>query len=111
MIYGSTLLATNFRPDNWQVRLLRTLLFFIPRANLDHEPLYRQVKKWYLELDDAGVPVREIGLSSDGRPLFGSPDKRNMGFWTDSDKTFQKDKLGPVSADEFEKLWQEVARV
>jgi len=110
MIYGSTLLATDFGPDCWQVRLWRTLLFFIPRASPDHEPLYRHVKKWYLELDDSGVPVREIGLDSDARALFGAPDKRNMGFWTDSDKTFQKDELVPISTDEFERLWHETAR-
>jgi len=108
MIYGSTLLATSFGPDCWQVRLWRALLFFIPRANPDNEPLYRHVKKWYLELDDSGVPAREIGLDSDGRPLFGAPDERNFGFWTDSTEAFQHDQLSPVSPDEFERLWHEI---
>ena len=110
MIYGSTLLATNFGPDCWQVRLWRALLFFIPRANPDNEPLYRNVRKWYLELDDDGVPVREIGLDSDGRALFGAPDKRNFGFWTDSTETFERDKLSPILPEEFERLWHEVQR-
>jgi len=110
MTYGSTLLATDFGPDCWQVRFWRTLLFFIPRASPDHERLYRHVRKWYLELDDSGVPVREIGLDADGQPLFGAPDDRNLGFWTDSDGPFERDKLSPIPAEEFERRWHEVQR-
>jgi hypothetical protein len=108
MTYGSTLLATNFGPACWQVRLWRAVLFFIPRANPDNERLYPQVRKWYLELDDSAVPVREIGVDADGRPLFGAPNGRNFGFWTDSSEPFEKEKLTPVSADEFERLWREI---
>ena len=108
MTYGSTLLATNLDPNCWRVRLGRALLFFIPSANPDNEPLYRHVKKWYLELDDSGVPVREIGLDSDGRPLFRAPNERNLGFWTDSTEAFQRDQLSPLPPDEFERLWHEI---
>jgi hypothetical protein len=62
MTYGSTLLATNFGPDCWQVRLRRALLFFIPRANPDYERLYRHVRKWYLELDDSGCRCERLAL-------------------------------------------------
>ncbi len=110
MTYGSTLLATDFRPYGWQVRLWRAFLFFIPRASPEHERLYCHVRKWYLELDDSGVPVREIGLDVDGRPLFGAPDDRNFGFWTDSSDSFERDKLTAIPADEFERLWREVQR-
>ena len=108
MFYGSTVLATDFGPDPWTVKLLRLVFYFIPRANPDNERLYPLVKKWYLELDDSGVPVREIGLSLDDQPLFGAPDERNTGFWTDSLKVFRKDEVGPVSGQEFEKLWLEI---
>ncbi len=110
MTYGSTVLATDFGPDPWQVRLWRALLFFIPRANPDNEPLYGHVRKWYLELDESGVPVREIGLDSEGRPLFGAPDDRNFGFWTDITERFQQDQFSPISADEFERLWHQVQK-
>jgi len=108
MYYRSTVLATNFGQDPWLVRLLRRVLFFIPQANPDNEKLYRQVREWYLELDDAGVPVREIGLGAAGVPLFGAPDERNFGFWTDSTEPLPPDHLSPISADEFEELWQQV---
>lgn len=110
MLYGSTTLATNFTSDSWQVRLIRLVLFFIPRANPDNEKLYRLVKKWYLELNESGIPVREIGLDSSGEPLFGAPDARNFGFWTDSTQVFQKDQMCPVRPDEFEALWNEVQK-
>jgi hypothetical protein len=110
MFYGSTTLATNFTADSWQVRSLRLLLFFIPRANPDNERLYRFVKKWYLELNDSDVPVREIGIDSNGQPLFGAPDERNFGFWTDSTEKFPLDKINSISADEFEALWNEVQK-
>ena len=102
------MLATNFGPDPWQVKLWRRLLFFVPRANPDNERLYRYVAKWYLELDDSGAPVREIGVASDGKPLFAAPDERNFGFWTDSSEVFEKDKLSLISADDFERLWHEI---
>ena len=84
------------------------LLFFKPRPSPDHERFYHLVRKWYIELDDCGVPVREIGLDSEGRPLFRAPDGRNLGFWTDSTEAFQDGPLTPIKAEEFERLWHEV---
>lgn len=111
MKYGSTLLATDFKPRRLQRGLLGALIsFFIPRASPDHEPLYRFVKMWYLELDDAGAPRREIGLDSEGRPLFRAPDGRNIGFWTDSTAKFLDHEIHPIPAQEFEMLWEEVLR-
>lgn len=111
MVYGSTILATDFGPDTWQLKLIRCFLFFIPRGCPDHEKLYRFVKKWLLEIDDAGVPVREIGLNDQGVPLFAAPDDRNVGFWTDSPKTFVKDELEAISAEEFERNWIEAQKI
>jgi hypothetical protein len=88
------------------VRIWRALLL-IPRKNPDHERFYHHVRKWFLELDDSGVPVREIGLDSEGRPLFGAPDGRNPGFWTDNPEAFE-DQLSPISAEEFETFWHAV---
>lgn len=110
MTYGTTTLATDFTIESWQIRLLRVLFFFIPKANPDNEKLYRFVKKWYLELDDSGIPVREIGVDSNGNPLFGAPDNRNVGFWTDSAEVFQKDRVCPIRAQEFEALWSEAQK-
>jgi hypothetical protein len=110
MHYGSTNRATNFRPDPWQVRVLRSLLFFIPKANPDNESLYPLVRKWYLELDDSNLPVREIGLGENEVPLFAAPDQRNYGFWTDSSEPVDAEWLQPISAEEFHRVWNAVEK-
>ncbi len=108
MFYGTTTRATNFTPPGWQVRLIRTLLFFLPPANPDHESLYPRVSRWLLEVDEDGYPFREIGLDESGNPLFGAPDERNFGFFTDSDAKFSKADLQLVERAEFEKHWRTV---
>lgn len=113
MYYGITTEATDFTEAmmrDWRVRLVKALLFFIPRANPDNEAFYPQVKAWALELDEEGWPLREVGLDSMGNPLFGSPDARNTGFWPDmAIQQFRKDELQPISEAEFNALWDSVS--
>ena len=50
MIYGITTEATDFTDEllsDWRVRLIKTILFFLPRANPDNERLYPRVKSWH----------------------------------------------------------------
>jgi hypothetical protein len=103
--YGTTTLATPMRPGDWRVRALRTLLWFIPSSNPDNEPLYPQVARWVLEIGENGRASREIGLNASGFPLFGAPNARNFGFFTDSNTTFSRADLTPVEQSEFEKWW------
>jgi hypothetical protein len=107
MFYGSTTLATDLTPDSGKVIILKIALFFIPKANPDHEPLYPKVKKWLLEINEDGVPTREIGLDSKGTPLFSAPNSNNYGFWTDSTVKLSPDQLEPVDSREFELLWNQ----
>ena len=110
MRYGRTNLATNFGPETWQVRVLRYILFFIPKANPDNEKLYPVFKTWYLELNDSNIPVRETGLGENGEPLFAAPNERNFGFWTDSSEAFDTKHLQAITAEEFETRWREVQK-
>ena len=103
--YGTTTLATPMPPDDWRVRTLRMLLWFIPRSNPDNEQLYPRVAHWLLEVNDDGRASREIGLDASGLPLFRAPDRRNFGFFTDSDVTFSRADLTAVEQAELEKLW------
>jgi hypothetical protein len=105
MLHGSTLEATDLAPLDIKARLIRAALWFVPRANPDYERLFPHVRKWFVEVDESGRVQREIGVASDGAPLFAAPDDRNLGFWTDSDKTFLKSELTPLAASEFEQLW------
>jgi len=112
MHYGITTEATDFSDkmmSNWRVRVLKAILFFVPRANPDNELLYPQVRSWALELDDLGWPQREIGLDSSGKPLFCAPNDRNTGFWPDmAAKQFAPDELQSISAESFNDLWSTV---
>jgi hypothetical protein len=103
--YGTTTLATPMPSDDWRVRAIRVLLWFVPRSNPDNEPLYPRVARWALEIDDNGRVSREIGLDASGFPLFGAPHERNFGFFTDSDTTFSTADLVPLEQSEFEKWW------
>jgi hypothetical protein len=106
MYYGTTTRGTGLQPEGWSERLIRSILFFIPPANPDNAPLYPRVSQWLLEIDEDGHPFREIGLDEHGKPLFGAPNDRNFGFFTDSDATFAKTDLNLVRREEFEKQWQ-----
>lgn len=108
-MYGTTSLATSWPPrEPWQVRILRALLWFIPRANPDNEKLYPRVHRWALELDEDRKPVREVGVGANGKALFRAPDKRNYGFWTDNAQAFEIDILETMNPAAFEALWAEV---
>lgn len=110
MHYGITREATDFTHagmNDWRVKAIKTLLFFVPRANPDNEVKYPEVRAWALELSDEGIPQREVGLSVSGEALFRSPNARNTGFWTDmASQKFEPGQLDPLSSEEFSSLWQ-----
>lgn len=107
MKYGATRLGTNWPEGTnpWWVKALYIILFFIPRANPDNEPLYPKVDKWLVELDEENIPETEIGLDKHGNPIFYAPDDRNYGFFTDASGPFEDPELEPISKEYFyEKL-------
>jgi hypothetical protein len=109
MNYGFTKLATNWKEremNSFGVRVVKAILFFIPRSNPDQEKLYPEVTRWLVEIDEDGAVVREIGMGKDNTPLFAAPNNRNFGFWTDSDKIFAIEELEPSGKEEFQSLWQ-----
>jgi hypothetical protein len=109
--FGTTTTATNWPTSKpWPVRLLRVLLWFVPHANPDNEPLYPLVRRWALEIDETGKPVREVGLGADSIVLFRAPDRRNRGMWTDSPVTISLHGLEPMEQHAFEDLWQKASK-
>jgi hypothetical protein len=109
LIYGVTQLATDFTEQDssgWLVRLLKTVLFLVPRANPDNEKLYPRVASWALELSDDGWPQREVGLDAHGTPLFCAPDDRNTGFWPDmANRQFAPSEIEAMTGEAFSDLW------
>jgi hypothetical protein len=111
MNYGYTDKATNWNEygaNRFWIGVIKLFLFFIPQANPDHEKLYPDVKRWLLETDGDGIPQREIGIDKNNEPLFGAPDDRNFGFWTDSNCTFCESELECVSEEYFESVWLKI---
>lgn len=83
-------------------RALRTM---VPSASPDFEKVYGDVRDWWIEVDAAGVPQREIGFGADERTLVAGPLGRNLGFWTDSPMVFDDSIYEEVSRQAFDDEW------
>jgi hypothetical protein len=109
MRYYSTTLATNLRPADWRMKLVYTLLWFIPRSNPDFEVHFSRVRRWYVEVDDSGLPSRELGIDERGTPITAGPWERNFGFWTDSGEPLPAERTEEIAKDVFEAMWERFA--
>lgn len=74
----------------------KILSYFIPKANPDFDRLIDDVETWLIELNEEGIPEREIGFNSNGVPIMKMPWNKNYGYWTDNNLT----------ADDFENLFE-----
>ncbi len=106
-----SIIATTLGTDEPEHRepaglLERFVRKIVPAANPDFESRYYAVRLWWIELDDVGVPQREIGLDSSGRPIVIGPFQENFGFWTDSSMTFSSSEWELVSPSEFDARWR-----
>ena len=69
--------------------------------------MFGSVRRWWIEIDEsAGVPEREIGFDESGNVIVAAPLGKNMGFWTDSDMTFEWREHPMVEPAEFEEKWK-----
>jgi len=111
MDYIRTKEATGWIPADfrdWKARFLRSILFFVPNANPDHEKFYPEVAEWLLEIDENGHPNREVGLNSEGLAVLAAPDERNFGLWCDGPSILDAGDFEQVSEKEFEQKWSEI---
>lgn len=107
MRYLRTTLATDWpKNEPWQVRVAKTLLFFVPEANPDYESVLHLVREWFVEFDDDDRPLREIGLDENGSPVICGPNDRNIGFWLDAHISYSEFKGTEISAELFEATWK-----
>ena len=89
------------------IEKLLTKLFLSP--NKENEAKFYLVKEWYIEFDDAGYPIREIGLDQAGMPVVASDiEDGTYGYWLDTNMLYA-DFLGSDSAEiqatEFQAMW------
>jgi hypothetical protein len=93
----------------WQSRLESVLRRVLPSSSPDLEHFYSQAAHWWLEIDDAGLPVREIGFHDDGTPIVIGPVGDNIGFLIDSsDDWSHSTEDSDEAAEGFERAWNEV---
>ena len=90
------------RPARKPTLLDRILLKFDASPDYDLDP----VAEWLIEIDEDGLPFREIGLGVDGEPVLAGPDSRNYGFWLDTNMTHADfEDAEPIEESEFESIW------
>lgn len=93
------------RPPWW----MRLLLFIVPAGNPDLEKYYIDIEHWWLEISDAGEPLREIGFDANGKAIVLAPVEGNFGMLIDaSDDWSGSDGDSIEAAERFEAVWQEL---
>lgn len=108
----TTKAAGPWRPEKlWQKICRKILTTILPMANPDFDEKYRDVRVWWLEVDDKdNMPNREIGFDSDGMPIVIGPYDNNYGFWTDSDESVDVTWGSPIEAERFDQAWAQFER-
>ncbi|MBV6639416.1 MAG: hypothetical protein KI791_01805 [Cyclobacteriaceae bacterium] len=83
----------------------------IPRANPDFDNLIDKVTFWLLEINKEGIPIREVGLGSSGKPLMIMPWNDNYGYWSDNNLKLSDLKnlfsISELTEVEFQNYWYE----
>ena len=98
------------KKNNRKAKILKTILFFIPKGNPDYDEIICDVTEWQLEIDPTdNLPTREIGKDINGRIILIMPWRDNYGYWTDNNITIDyfKDHFKAKNIDkaEFDKNW------
>ncbi len=96
--------------------VIKTILFFIPRANPEYDDLIGDVAEWQLEIDPSDMlPTREIGKGVNGKIILIMPWRDNYGYWTDNNITLDyfKDHFKALNIDksEFDKNWDIFSKI
>ena len=90
----------------WWARILRRLL---PSGNADLDVLQGQVTLWWLEVDEAGRPQREIGFDRSGAPIVLGPIGDNVGLLIDASDDWRDHKADSADAAAgFETAWERI---
>lgn len=103
--------SQGLKPDRPVVRHLKKMVIWvltriIPKANPDFEQDYDNVKKWWLEIEEKGLPVREIGFDKNGEEIVIGPIDGNFGMVTDSPMMFDNEPNVKQIEDEFQIVWK-----
>ena len=94
------------KPWPW---FLQALGYVLPKANPDLDPFIDQAKTWWLEVDESGSPLREIGFDHAGVPIVLAPVAGNFGFLIDAGDDWSEYPVDPSITDEqFDTVWNDL---
>lgn len=91
-------------------KIIKTILFFIPKGNSDFDDLIGDVAEWQLEIDpNSKLPSRELGKDINGKIILIMPWLENYGYWTDNEITLdyfkEHFKANSIDKSEFNENW------
>ena len=108
MHYLKTKEATGFpEKEDFIVKIIKLILFFIPEANPSYKKKLHLVKEWLIEFGEEGFPQREIGIGESGAPVLAGPTSNDYGFWLDQDVEYSNFKEEQITKEYFEQKWVE----
>ena len=76
----------------------------------DQAQLINTVSYWYLEINDTGKAIREIGFNGIDEAIRIAPWRGNLGKWPESNTTFKPEEYEHLSESEFADTWREVEK-
>ena len=91
--------------DTFTAKVAHFVVRFLPASNPDYKDLLPSINEWLVEFTKDGLPCREIGLNSNGDPILCGPDKRNYGYWLDTNMKENNFVGESIAESEFERLW------
>ena len=87
----------------------RMLEKIFPAANPDIEQYIESATTWWIECNNNGTAIREIGFDKDRNPIVLGPVGRNYGFIVDSNNDWSEyTDYSDEAARDFERIWQEL---
>jgi hypothetical protein len=90
----------------WERALEWGLRDIVPAVNPDLEQYICASRVWWLEIDDEGTPLRELGFDVDGKAIVLGPVAGNHGYLIDSsDDWSDSDEDSRFAAENFERVW------
>lgn len=94
------------RGDVAKLWWVRVLTWLVPAANPDLEPYIDRTQTWWLEIDDDGQPLREIGFDARGKAIVLGPVEGNFGYLIDASDDWSDPKEdSEVAAQNFNTVW------
>ena len=111
MKYLKTVKSTSWpKEEPIKVKLLQKLFWFIPNPNRENEKKFYLLNEWYIEFDNDGYPVREIGIDTSGHPILASDVlDGSFGYWLDTNMKytdFLDGESSVIDKEEFMNMWE-----